>query len=345
MFLHVSYIDGVTWVATSLKGGWQIFTWAMWQTSFKSIHNHTETEGIKDMTVSFWNPATKWLILALVAALTVMLAANPVWGQNDSTIEYAENGTDPVATFTADDPEGATSITWSLAADATIDGVETEDITDAGDFAIDDETGELTFAIGGTAGASPDYENPAGGAAGDSNTYKVVVLAADAATGGQTGYYKVTVNVTNVDEPGTVTLATSTTNGTPQYLVGATLTATAEDGDITNATQTFTADVTGEVTGVVWRWYSGGTMITGADAQDNTYTLQESDAGKHIRAVVYYVVTGNIDQDTAEEDHRISRAQGSGRGQPARVRPGNGLQDHQRGGEGQERRSPGDGHK
>ena len=30
------------------------------------------------------------------------------------TVEYAENGTGPVATFTASDPEGASPIVWSL---------------------------------------------------------------------------------------------------------------------------------------------------------------------------------------------------------------------------------------
>ena len=45
----------------------------------------------------------------------------------------------------------------------------------------------------------------------------------------------------------------------------------------------------------------GGTEITGADAQDNTYTLLADDAGQHIRAVVYYIVTGNVDQEMAEE--------------------------------------------
>ena len=87
------------------------------------------------------------------------------------------------------------------------------------------------------------------------------MLASDAATAGMMGYHKVTVEVTNVNEPGKVTLATSTPNGTPQYLVGATLTATASDGDITNTTQTFTSDTAGEVTGVTWRWYRGGTEI------------------------------------------------------------------------------------
>ena len=40
---------------------------------------------------------------------------------------------------------------------------------------------------------------------------------------------------------------------------------------------------------------------TGTDAQDNTYTLLQTDAGEHIRAVVYYVVAGNTDQEMAEK--------------------------------------------
>ena len=213
-------------------------------------------------------------------------------------ISYAENGEGVVGTFMARDPEGSTSITWSLATDATIDGVEAGDVTDAGDFAIDDETGELSFAIGATAGASPDYENPAGGTAGDSNTYNVVVLAADGSTPPNTGYHKVMVKVTNLNEPGKITLATDTSGGTPQYLVGATLTATAEDGDITSATQTFTADIAGEVAGVTWRWYSGGSVIT--TATTNSYQLLGSDTGKHIRVEVRYQVDGNTSQELAQ---------------------------------------------
>ena len=89
----------------------------------------------------------------------------------------------------------------------------------------------------------PDHENPSGEGA-TSNTYKVVV-AADVVGGRlyrrpRPATTQVTVMVTDVDEPGTVALATSTTDGTPQYLVGATLTATASDGDISGDTQTFT---------------------------------------------------------------------------------------------------------
>ena len=58
------------------------------------------------------------LLLTLVAAMTPFVAErNLAYAQTaDSTaIEYAENGEAVVAAFTATDPEGATSITWSLA--------------------------------------------------------------------------------------------------------------------------------------------------------------------------------------------------------------------------------------
>ncbi len=207
-----------------------------------------------------------------------------------STRSFVENGEDPVGTYTATDPEGATSITWSLAPDAAIDGVEAADIADGADHFTIDEDGVLKFS------SPPDFENPSGEGAA-SNTYKVVVLAADAETGGQTGFHKVTVTVTNVDEAGKITLATDTANGTPQYLVGAALTATAEDGDITNATQTFTADVAGEVVGVTWRWYRGAAEIDGA--QTNTYTLVQADANQRIRVAVTYRVGSNTNQETA----------------------------------------------
>ena len=113
------------------------------------------------------------------------------------------------------------------------------------------------------------------------------------------GYHAVTVMVTKVNEPGKITLATDTSGGTPQYLVGATLTATAEDGDITDTSQTFTADRAGEVTGVNWRWYRGGTEIPGDDAKDNTYTLTSTDQGHRIRVVVRYQVVGNTNQESA----------------------------------------------
>ena len=262
--------------------------------------------------------------LALLAALTLgllfLLPGGLLQAQDSAPIEYMENGEDAVVTFTATDPEGATPIAWFIAAaDTDHDGSDgplvIADAGDAEDFDIDAKTGDLTFDVGGDddsgdMSVSPDFENPSGEGA-TSNTYKVVVGACDvallesgacpASPNGQAGYHKVTVKVTNVNEPGKVTLATDTQNGTPQYLVGATLTATASDGDITNSDQDFTVTRDDEVTGVTWRWYRGETEIPGADAQANTYALVAADDGHRIRAVVYYIVTGNVDQEMADK--------------------------------------------
>ena len=95
----------------------------------------------------------KWLILvALVAAFAALLTASVVRAQEDSTtVEYAENGTDPVVTLSATDPEGDT-INWMSTA---LSGA------DAGDFEID-EDGMLKFS------SPPDFEAPAGGLSDDS---------------------------------------------------------------------------------------------------------------------------------------------------------------------------------
>ena len=54
--------------------------------------------------------------MAVVFALAVGLllsSSGPLQAQESSTIEYPENGTGAVATYTAEDPEG-TTITWTL---------------------------------------------------------------------------------------------------------------------------------------------------------------------------------------------------------------------------------------
>ena len=61
--------------------------------------------------------------------------------RNSSPIEYDENGTGPVATYTATDPEGTAITSWTLAG------------TDADAFTI--VVGVLRFA------KTPDYEMPA----------------------------------------------------------------------------------------------------------------------------------------------------------------------------------------
>ncbi len=92
------------------------------------------------------------------------------------TYDYAENGKDSVATFTATDPDGD-DIKWGKSGD------------DEGDFKISDD-GVLTFA------KSPSFESPAD--ANVDNVYKVNVTA-------NSGSIAVEVTVTDVDEAGKVT--------------------------------------------------------------------------------------------------------------------------------------------
>ena len=91
--------------------------------------------------------------------------------------------------YTAIDPEGAT-ITWSIDADSSDDE----------DFSFDD--GELTF------NSPPNFEDAKGGGLnGTSNTYSVDLRASDGDSNNDRTW-RLTINVTNVDEPGTVSLTT-----------------------------------------------------------------------------------------------------------------------------------------
>ena len=176
---------------------------------------------------------------------------------DDVTTDYRENGTAQVARFTADDPEDRRMVYWSvLADDATfseIEDVEEADAADEDHFMISSD-GVLRFKF------SPDYEMPMGGSA---NTYRVVVVASDDPTGAGTddmpimmGYKKVTVNVTDVEEAETVTLSAQ------QGQVGVALTATYNDADNEKPA----------ATNLTWKWFLGGTPISGAGDGDTGLT-------------------------------------------------------------------------
>ena len=116
---------------------------------------------------------------------TIMVTITVTDGNDDADItgstaeDYAENGTDPVATFTATDQDGD-DIVWSL------------DGADKKLFNIDG--GVLSFE------AAPNYEGPKSASIGtraDRNVYNVKVQA----TGGS---HAVVVTVVNVDEDGSV---------------------------------------------------------------------------------------------------------------------------------------------
>ena len=228
-----------------------------------------------------------------------------------ATASFAENGEGSVATFTAMDPEGVTSFTWSLAPNGTDpdgdDGPLT--VADAADDTHFDisEDGVLTFDIGGDGdpdtSVAPDFEAPRAIAPADANTntYRVVVSAADAAagvTGRMVGYHKITVMVTNEAEPGKVTWTVvdgDNTAGDPplvQLQVGAVLAASATDGDIEGPTKTVGTDQE-----AAWQWYRGGSPISGQTA--NNYTVDEADIGSRLRVQVSYRVGGSTTLDRA----------------------------------------------
>ena len=97
-------------------------------------------------------------LAALALGLMFMLPGGLLQAQDSTTIEYAENGEDPVATFTAEDLEGVTPIHWSVPTDLSadeIDGIVDADDADNGDFTIDKD-GVLKFNIEDTNdGSSP----------------------------------------------------------------------------------------------------------------------------------------------------------------------------------------------
>ena len=113
--------------------------------------------------------------IAIVAlALSLVVPFVPAAFAQDTSFNYAEGGTGPVATFTAIDADGD-AIVWSLS------GADAEDFTIVG--------GVLAFK------SSPNYESP--GDEGADNTYNVTLEASG-------GSRDVVVTVTNVDEMGSV---------------------------------------------------------------------------------------------------------------------------------------------
>ena len=184
------------------------------------------------------------LLAVLTASMLFLLPGGLLQAQNDEMIDYPENEIDAVATFTADDPEDR-MVYWSLAdADVSgVDGIGPDDENDHAEFSVNSD-GVLSFKF------SPDYEMPRGTAIADNNTntYKVVVVASDDPTGAGTGimmgYKKVTVMVTDMDEPGMVTLSAQK----PQ--IGVELTATLTDDDAEDADD----NTDGKQIEAKWKW-------------------------------------------------------------------------------------------
>ena len=164
---------------------------------------------------------------------------------------------------------------------------------DAAAFKLVDRDGTGVDTVHGlTFKEVPNYEKPTD--ANKDNAYKVKVVARDDA--GHRSETSVTVNVTNVNETGSVTLSSI------QPAVGTPLTATVTDPD-------------GEVTNVIYQWTSGPTEATADvedidDATSATYMPtagdpadedDTGDIGNFLRVRVFYNdPQGPDDTDTAD---------------------------------------------
>ncbi len=168
---------------------------------------------------------------------------------------------DALATYAADDPEDDT-LTWTLGGN------------DASDFTIN-SSGELRFQ------ALTDYEDPRDH--DTNNAYNVTVRVRDSkintvgSTNGDADMavddsINVVVTITNIDEPGTVTLPGTIT-------AGQAVTATLTDHD-------------GNTSSESWQWSRsdtpGGTFTPISGATSNPYTPVAADVGKYLKATASY---------------------------------------------------------
>ena len=157
-----------------------------------------------------------------------------------------DEGTTTVGPYTGTDPDGDV-LTWTTT-NSTVFQVQ------PGSSPSGSST-TLSFRT------APDYE------ALTNRTFTVTVKATDSGSASSTR--AVTVTVTNVDEPGTVTLS----DGSPH--VGDQLTATLTDPDQGIRQPT-------------WSWTSGGTGARSSSVQSLRYTVPVGDFGKILKASVGY---------------------------------------------------------
>ena len=134
--------------------------------------------GTATVTVTAHDRASGGLSVSQSFTVTVP-NRNPTIDPGQPSVSYPENGTGPVATYTAEDPDGG-DISWSLP--------NTTFETDLSDFSI--SGGILSFR------SSPDHESPHD--SNRDNVYKVTVRASD--PNGGTDDRNVTITVTNVNE-------------------------------------------------------------------------------------------------------------------------------------------------
>ena len=261
------------------------------------------------------------LLAALALAVALVAPAASAQG-GPMLVKYAENGTGSVITFTSTDPEGG-GIDWDVT------GI------DADEFTIDDR-GVLMFK------KSPDFENPTyrQSAALDINNdndteddceaadntptaddpadtcYRIMVRATEQKTSSSdpralSTETVVIVQVTNVNEDGTITLDRL------QPEVGTIITASLSDQDGTTAFGTtvawqwYVSKVNNPVANVENHWIeaTGDNDETAAYTPDGDTVASATDSavdeGKYLRVVATYSDSTSANNSTAEKKKAI----------------------------------------
>ena len=177
----------------------------------------------------------------------------------EAEVNYAEHARNPVATYSISTIGNINIVRWELGG------------ADEAVFSFNAETGELAF------NSSPDFESPTD--VDMDNAYEVALtVIATTAMGHDLASeaFSTMVTVTDLDEPGTVTIV-----GTAQ--VGQALTASLTDSD--NILED----------SVTWQWNrqpananSDNARVDIRNATAATYTLVNADSGKQLRVVATY---------------------------------------------------------
>ena len=180
-----------------------------------------------------------------------MTNSPPVFDDDSLTVTVNENATTgTVGTVTATDPDGDT-ITYSVGG--------ADEMAFNEDFSLDTSNGEITV----NSDATIDHESKP--------SYSVAITAADPYGGADT--VALTINVTDVDEPGTVTLS----RASPAVDIPLTAALTDPDGGVTGATWTWS-----------WSTTSSGSFTTISGASTASYTPVSGDLGRYLKAAVSY---------------------------------------------------------
>ena len=111
----------------------------------------------------------------------------------DDAPDVDENAT-TVGTYTVSDPDSADTHTWSIDSDTSV-----EENQDGALFEIGQTSGILSFKD------APDYETPGSATTPASNTYQVTIKVTDSGSPAMSDTFDVVVDVTNVNEPPSIT--------------------------------------------------------------------------------------------------------------------------------------------